>query len=334
MKKENENLKGGVLLKKGGNKKPALKIILILFALFFIITIYLFIKINEIYERDNFLKNGADSKVENLLKNFLLITIIFVSTSLFITITKKIIKKSLLNLGKTKENIKLILVVYEYLFWIIIIIVTFSIFVKGGSSLLTSLGLVGFGLTLALQKPILNFVGWITIVFGKQYSIGDIISIDEKKGEVYDIKFMYTSLSELNKDGDPTGKAFFIPNEFIFSKIVVNYTKGTPFIWDEIAIYLTYKSNLKKALNIVEREVQRYYDKNILNEVRREFEGVFEGYKRIVTRLDAYDKGVVIKVRYLVYFNKSNEYKKEIIQKLLSKLKSKDIFLGKVESVS
>ncbi len=316
------------------NKKKifSLKTFIFIVLLFAVVFLYLILKITP-FENLGFLKELIGTKM-SLIEGVLIVLIIFISASLFISLTKKIIKKYLLNLGRSKENIKLFLIIYEYLLWALIVILTFLIFLKQGSSLITSIGLIGFGLTLALQKPILNFVGWLTIIFGKTYVIGDIISIDEKKGEVYDIRFMYTSLSELNQEGDSTGKSLFVPNEFVFSKIITNYTKGTPFVWDEIAFYLTYKSNWKKALNIIEKRVQEYYDKNIQKEIQKKFVGVFDGYEKIVTRLDAYNKGIIIKVRYLVHFNKANECKKEIIEILLDKLHSKDIYLGKTESVS
>src|SRR3989344_8991050 len=123
-------------------------------------------------------------------------------------------------------------------------------------SLITSLGLIGFGITFALQKPILNFVGWLTIVFNKTYKLGDVVSINNTNGRVYDIKAMYTNVSELDSIGDPTGKSISIPNEFVLTSSVTNFTKGTNYIWDEVAIYLTYQSNWKKAQKKAEKIIK------------------------------------------------------------------------------
>ena len=263
----------------------------------------------------------------------LIILIVFAVTYLFLKLTSKIIRKYLERIGRSKRNIKLLLTVYKYFIWILMIFITFSLLFKQIGSLITSIGLIGFGITFALQKPILNFVGWITIIFSRTYQIGDIISINNISGKVYDIRVMYTSISELNLDGDSTGKSISIPNEFVLTTPVINFTKGTSYIWDTITIYLTYQSNWKKALKIVQEVVQNYYNKNIKNEARKMFKEDFKEYENIITRFSLYEKGITIKVRYIVDFDKSNEIKKEINQELLTKLQVKDIILGKIEDI-
>ena len=111
-------------------------------------------------------------------------------------------------------------------------------------------------------------MGWITIIFSKTYHLGDIISINGITGKVYDIRILHTNLSELNSDGDQTGRAITIPNEFVFSHPVINFSKGTNYVWDNLVLYITYKSNWKKAIKIVEEVVQSYYDKNINKEAK------------------------------------------------------------------
>jgi small-conductance mechanosensitive channel len=200
-------------------------------------------------------------------------------------------------------------------------------------SLITSLGLIGFGATFALQKPILNFVGWINIVFSKNYKIGDIISINNVNGKVHDIKLMYTNLSELNSEGDRTGRSVSIPNEFVLTTPVINYTKGTSFIWDILHIYLTYQSNLKKSLKIIEEVCQDFYDKKIKSDIKKIFKDSFKDYEKIIVRVIPYEKGIRIKIIYLVDFNVSNVLRSEMTKELLNKLKGKDIILGKIEDM-
>ncbi|GIU68469.1 MAG: hypothetical protein KatS3mg001_319 [Candidatus Pacearchaeota archaeon] len=153
-------------------------------------------------------------------------------------------------------------------------------------------------------------------------------------GKVYDIRVMYTHVSELNSDGDSTGKAILIPNEFIFTHAIINYTKGTGFIWDSIAVHLTYKSDWKKSIKTIERIVQDYYDKNIKKEVESTFKGSFKGYEKIKARIVAHERGITIKVRYLVSFEKANDIKDELMMIILEKLKKEEVVFGKVENVS
>ncbi|MEK6835618.1 MAG: mechanosensitive ion channel family protein [Nanoarchaeota archaeon] len=270
----------------------------------------------------------------NLLENIAIILVVLATTYLFIKFTSKIIRRYLEKRGRSKRNIKLLSTVYRYFVWIFAAFLTLSLLFKQIGSLITSVGLIGFGLTLALQKPILNFVGWLTIIFGKSYQIGDIISINNITGKVYDIKAMYTNLGELNQDGDSTGKSISIPNEYVLTTPVVNFTKGTNYIWDTITIHITYKSDWKKALKIVEKIIQGYYDKNIKPEVKKLFRETFKDYEKVITRVNLYEKGIIIKIRYTVDFDKSNDIKTELSKKILEQLKKyKTIILGKTENV-
>ena len=279
------------------------------------------------YLFDNFFKSYI-----SLLENIIILLIVFIITNLFIKITKKLIRRYLEQKGNRKD-VKLFLRVYGYFAWFFVGFITLSLLFKQIASLITSIGLIGFGVTLALQKPILNFVGWANIVFTKSYKIGDVISINNITGFVYDIRVMYTNLSELNQDGDSTGKSISIPNESVLTTAVINYTKGTNYTWDEIIIYLTYQSNWKKALKIIEKLVQDYYDKKINPDAKKIFKNEFRDYDRIITRFSIYEKGIKIKVRYFVDFNISNEFRTEVSKALLNKLHIKDIFLGKIEDI-
>ena len=323
------------------NKEVKLKVnktgfsghIIAIFIFVVAIIIYILLKIGS-FSLSGIPSLASINSYLEIFENSLIVLVVFSLTYLFIKSTKRLIRNHLEKLGRSKKNIKLFLTVYGYFAWLIVIFLTFSLVFKQIGSLVTSIGLIGFGLTLALQKPILNFVGWTTIIFGKTYHIGDIISMNNVIGRVYDIRVMYTSLSELNSDGDSTGRAVTIPNEFVFIHPVINFSKGTDYIWDNIAIYLTYKSNWKKAIKIVEKTVQEYYDKNIKKEIEKIFKDNFKEYDKIIVRFGVYEKGFYIKARYMVDFNKANEIKRELTELLLEKINIKDIFLGKVENVA
>jgi len=315
-------------------KKEFSRNILVLFILVFAIALYILFKV---YGLDYFGSSGTvlNSYIK-IVENAVIILAVFLLAYLFIKNTKKLIGNHLEKVGRSKKNIKLFLNVYESFVWIVVIFLTFSLIFKQVGSLLTSVGLIGFGLTLALQKPILNFVGWVTIIFGKTYHIGDVISINNIMGKVYDIRVMYTNIGELNSDWDSTGKAISIPNEFVFTYPLINFSKGSNYIWDDITIHLTYHSNWKKAMTIVEKAIQDYYDKKIKRDVKKKFDSYinFKDYEKITIRFGMHEKGLYIKARYMVDFSKANEVKKEITKILLDKLKTKDIFLGKTENVA
>jgi len=272
----------------------------------------------------------SDNYAENL-ENIIIFIVIMIFNYFFIRFTSSLLKSYLISKGE-KRDVKLLISVYRYFMWFIVIFVTLSLLFKQVGSLITSLGLIGFGVTLALQKPILNFVGWLTIVFAHTYKIGDKITINNINGQVYDVTIMYTLLAELDKDGDNTGKSVSVPNEFIFTGAVINYSKGTNYVWDEIIVYLTYKSNWKKALKISEKIVQEIINKYVKNKIKLQQN---KNYEKPIVRMSFSDKGLQLRLRYFIDFNIANDVKTELNSKLLDNLiKNKDIHLGKTENIN
>ena len=267
------------------------------------------------------------------IENIFIFIIILILTYIFLRFSASILKSYLIQKG-TKRDVKLLVSVYRYTVWILVIFLTFSLLFKQIGSLITSIGLIGFGLTLALQKPILNFVGWITIVFTKTYKLGDKININNINGTVYDIKLMYTALAGLSEEGDPTGKSISIPNEFVLTTPVINYTKGTNYVWDNLTLSITYRSDWKKALKISERLVQEIINKKIKGKTKSIFGAELKEYEEPITRFNLTDKAVQIKIRYLVDYDKANTIKSELGKRILEEFsKHKNIVIGKTESI-
>ncbi|KYK25594.1 MAG: mechanosensitive ion channel protein MscS [Candidatus Proteinoplasmatales archaeon SG8-5] len=130
------------------------------------------------------------------------------------------------------------------------LIVLVSIWLENTQNLLVAYGLIGAGIAIALQDFFKNFVGGILILVNKIYSVGDRIDINNRTGDVIDIGVFYTTLMEIKEwvAGDQaTGRLTVIPNGFVLSGTVSNYTKDHNFIWDEISIPITYDSDWKLA---------------------------------------------------------------------------------------
>ncbi|MDO8634361.1 MAG: mechanosensitive ion channel [archaeon] len=191
----------------------------------------------------------------NSLTNYLPIAtqVVFLifGTWVFLTVTKYFISKHLENRGKKKE-IKLIVSLYSYVVWGLMLVLIASTLFKDIGIFLASLGLIGFGLTLALQKPILNFVGWLILVLKKPFNLGDRIEVSGHRGDVTGISIMHTTMqgTRLNSH-EKSEQTITIPNELILTTPVLNYTKRFDFYWDDITFVVTYGSNWKKAESIL-----------------------------------------------------------------------------------
>ena len=116
------------------------------------------------------------------------------------------------------------------------------------SAFITSLGLIGLGVTMALQTPILCFTGWILITVKKLYRIGDRIRVNDIYGDVTEIAFLTTTVWEYGSTWftaeQPSGRLISIPNNIVLQTAVYNYTRDFPYIWDELGIAMAYESDL------------------------------------------------------------------------------------------
>ena len=137
---------------------------------------------------------------------------------------------------------------------VFIIVICLRVWVTDSASLIVWYGIIGAGLAFALQDVFKNFVGGFLIIISGMYRVGDRISIDDKYGDVMDIGVMNTTLMEIRGwvSGDqPSGRLLLIPNGMVITTPLFNYTGDHSFVWDEIAIPLTYDSNWRLAKDLV-----------------------------------------------------------------------------------
>jgi small-conductance mechanosensitive channel len=109
-----------------------------------------------------------------------------------------------------------------------------------------ALGVAGAGVVVALRDVIASFAGWIVIGSSRLYTVGDRIQIGTTKGDVIDISIMRTTLMETGNwvSGDLySGRIARIPNGFVLSGPVFNYSQGFRFLWDEVKISFTAQSD-------------------------------------------------------------------------------------------
>ncbi|NOZ80556.1 MAG: mechanosensitive ion channel [DPANN group archaeon] len=201
--------------------------------------------------------NAFYGKAGVYFPRLLIIVFIIFGTKLLLHVTDNVLHKYFHYMDMEREYYSFFTLV-KYLSWFIAILASVSIFFGNIGAWLTSLGLMGFGITFALQKPILNFVGWLTILFVKTYTLEDRISINGLRGDVVEIRMMYTVLDGLLENSDElSGKTITVPNEMVLTSAVVNFTKTGYFVWDEVSVQITYESDWKAAFTMLEDITQR-----------------------------------------------------------------------------
>lgn len=155
---------------------------------------------------------------------------------------------------------------------LLMIIIVASIWFNEPERLATAAGLVTAGLAFALQKVISSIAGYIVILRGRNFTVGDRISMGGVRGDVIGLGFIQTTIMEMGQppavqSADPavwvksrqfTGRIVTVANNKIFDEPVFNYTRDFPFIWEEISIPITYQTDRAKTEEIMLAATQKY----------------------------------------------------------------------------
>jgi small-conductance mechanosensitive channel len=194
---------------------------------------------------------------------------------------------------------------------------------QGFDSISTYLGLLSAGLAVALQTPIVNFVGWIFLISRRPFEVGDRIEIDGNRGDIVDMRIFNFTMMEIGNwvDADQsTGRIIHVPNGKVFTESIANYNKGFDYIWDEIPILLTFESDWKKAKSILERIAQQHeLDDEAVERVRQAAERYLIFYQKLtpIVYTSVKDSGVLLTIRYLTQPRKRRTTQEKIWESIL-----------------
>jgi len=147
----------------------------------------------------------------------------------------------------------------SYAINILATLLVFGVWIERIGDLSVALGIFAAGLAFALQEVIGSFAGWLTIISGRPFSVGDRIETTNIRGDVVDVGILRTTLMEIGNwlQGDHnTGRIVTVSNAFIFKEPLYNYSAHLRFIWDEISLPITYESDWQSAIRILVEVVQ------------------------------------------------------------------------------
>ena len=129
-------------------------------------------------------------------------------------------------------------------------------------------GVVGAGVAVALQDVLASIAGAFSIGFSKLYSVGDRVQIGDTRGDVIDLGLLRTTLMEtgnwVSRDSY-NGRIVRIPNSTVLKGSVFNYSQGFRFMWDEIKVLFTTKSDCKLAREMLLRVAKEAIGEYLLN---------------------------------------------------------------------
>jgi len=102
-------------------------------------------------------------------------------------------------------------------------------------------GALGVGIGFGLQKVASNYVSGFIILLDRSVRIGDLVTVDNKYGEVSQINTRYTLLKA------PDGTESIVPNETLITQTVVNHSLSRPNVRVALSVQVSYDSDLERA---------------------------------------------------------------------------------------
>ncbi len=173
-----------------------------------------------------------------LLKVFVVILILVVGLILS-KFLGRLIYSYTSNIDKTIST-SIIVNLIRIIFFIILILVLLDYIGISITPILTSLGIAGLAISLALQSTLSNLFAGLQIIANKQIKVGDYIQLkDGFEGYVEDIKWHSTVIRELSNN------IIIIPNSVLTNTIVKNFNIPSPDLNVIIKIGVSYDSDLE-----------------------------------------------------------------------------------------
>ena len=252
----------------------------------------------------------VEKETKKQLYKLINIGAIIVFVFLFFFFIKQIVKRYISDNERFYMANKLITFVNVTL---IILVLLFN-YIENVSYVVTVLGFASAGIAIAMKDWFMSMLGWMVIVFGGSIHVGDRIRVDKNGmkyvGDVLDISLLrITMLEDITltsyMHNRRAGRVIFIPNNYIFTDMIANYTHVTlKTVWDGIDITITFDSNHKKAAHIA-KEITRKYAKGYTDITRKQLNKLRSRYNLKNTNVDPRifsflnDHGVVISMWYL-----------------------------------
>ncbi len=182
------------------------------------------------------------------------------------------------------------------------------LWLTGIDSLTTFLGLVTAGLAIALQDLVKGVAGWVFVLWRQPFNVGDRIQIGQYQGDVIDIRIFKFTLMEIGNwvDADQsTGRVIHLPNSMIIHEVIANYSKGFEYIWNEIAVLVTFESDWKKAKQIL-LDLAEKHGADLSTVAEQRVKEASKRYMIFYSKLtptvytSVKDSGVMLTMRYLI----------------------------------
>lgn len=198
----------------------------------------------------------------------------------------------------------------RYLHFLAAIGIVAGFFFDDLSMVAAAFGLVSAALVIALKDVFTSIAAWFVSMVGGKMRIGDRLEVDGVKGDIIDIDLLRTTLLEV--DGwlgadQPTGRVISMPNNFIFTQKVFNYSHGHPYIWCKAEFTVTSSTLVAEALELFTRVLEeetrtQFAEARVAASTMRQRYGVEDAIYEPKVRLHVGEQGVVFSLFYVAHY--------------------------------
>ena len=231
---------------------------------------------------------------------------------------------------------------------ILIVSALVSIWIDDPKGLATPGAMVTAGLAFALQKVVTAFAGYVVIMRGKSFSVGDRITMGGVRGDVIALGFFQTTILEMGEpptsdeaSGPPgwvqgrqyTGRLVTVTNDKIFEQPIYNYTREFRFLMEELHVPVPYDADRAKAERILLECTKAETDsvrRTSLPQAKKFEEKYFVDLDHLAPRVfvRATEKWIDMTVRFMTLPDTSREVKDAITRRLMDAFEREDIAIA------
>ena len=227
---------------------------------------------------------------------------------------------------------------------VLLLLALLSIWFDDPQRLTTGLGLMSAGLAFALQRVVTALAGYVIIMRGNTFTVGDRITMGGVRGDVIALTFTQTKIMEMGQPpavqgADPamwvkarqfTGRIVTVTNDKVFNEPVYNYTREFPFIWEEMTFPIPYRADRRRAEEILLACVRENVERLDAESVpvrraleRRYFLNLEDLAPRVFYRVT--DNWLELSIRFIVRDHGVREVKDAVARAVLQKLDEANI---------
>ena len=176
-------------------------------------------------------------------RSILIVTLVFIITSLLLKLLKKIIYRTLSNDAKIK--FRSIFSFINYFIYIVVILFTFQNIGINVTAIFAASAALLVGVGLALQTFIQDIISGIFILVDQSVHVGDIIEVEGQVGKVENIKLRTTrAVTRENK-------VLIIPNHKFLISTLFNWTENGVITKESVAVGVSYQTDIDQVTQIL-----------------------------------------------------------------------------------